>query len=374
MTRVWMSLALVALVVAGACGGGGGGDDEGDGLDGRYTYTGSINQVANPRFQVRWTQGDVQDGVAAFSGTFSIGGLINAIDVAWLFDVDELGNLGLRDPNNPADPPEALGWVRQDRAVAACMGDGGGPALHVFLKLAGEGLDEGVFVGDYHRITFGGTDDSYGSVLYTETADGQGTTVRDFGIGNFNGNANQLCVGGQDSYAIQPDGSMTLDVFSETYRGQVTPDGALAVLGGSSRPGSTPQLVLLLKAATAATNATFSGTYCTVCYSYDHIQMIFRGGVGTITSNGAGDTVARIRNNDGSGLAAPQTSSTDYTVAADGRLDLGVDPQSGDGFLRGAISADGAYAILWGGSQDGSSPQIYFLFREPAAAVVPGPI
>ena len=354
-------LGLLAALLGCGGGGGGGGDDAV--LAGPYTYIGSINQDLTPRLQTRWGSGDVTDGVSSISGVFNWGGLINSLDVSHLLTVDNAGALTLRSPSAPMAPPTALGWARMDGRLAACLEDADGAFLHMYLKRDGQGMQAADFAGDYFRITFGGISGNFGSVLYRETASGTGTSARTFGIGNFNGNANQLCVGGQDTYTVGEDGAMTLDVTGTRYTGQLTRDGTLGILSGGAQPQSTPELLFLLKGATSANDATFSGTYCMICYAYEPDPDRFTGAVGSFTPNGTGSYSYALRFNQGFGLGPVDTDTGTYEVGADGALDVWINNTDVEPFLRGAGSQDGDYAILWGANKDGEFVQVYLLFR-----------
>ncbi len=148
-----------------------------------------------------------------------------------------------------------------------------------------------------------------------------------------------------------------------TLEGSIVANGDLVVLGGGAA-GQAPILVVLVKAAVGASNATLSGTYASALIAAfgtappTWFSMITNA---KTTSPGILELSPVLQNIDGM-LTVPVFTSVglDYAVLPDGRLLVeGGGPQN----YRGGVSQSGDVAVFCGPANTGVGPQLWFLIR-----------
>jgi hypothetical protein len=234
------------------------------------------------------------------------------------------------------------------------------PFVQVLLRRGGS-YDTASLAGSY-RVVFFGTSLSGITFAFTGLAglDGAGSGAAPDVVRNTTGAITASSV--SLTYTVLIDGSATVAdlASSESLDGAVVEGGDLAVFGGGITTGQMPATMVLLRAATAASAATFSGSYWIVSLSRDASTGDYRSLTGTLTADGAG-ALTLVGTSDTEGALVDEPAATAaYSVAADGTLTV----NDGATTLVGGVTADGRFAVLGGAVTSGSDPTLAILCRK----------
>lgn len=257
-----------------------------------------------------------------------------------------------------------------DSVLAGCLAGGGGVAVATSIR----GGDLPKLFGLLRETSGAGAVDLAGAWRFgfftvqaegrsssgTATFDGIDAGVLDAGaLLNLDGVLETATLGSPGAYAVAANGRVTLTfLFSGTFEGALDPTGELALLGGTTS-GGIPGLLWFVKAATSASNATFSGDYCMVGLAFDYATPAMRSFGGGLAADGAGNALAQGTTNTEGTIGSTPPASLTYSVTADGTLTL-VTP---DGTFVGGVSPSGAYAVVGGPNTAGADPAFYLLVR-----------
>jgi len=218
------------------------------------------------------------------------------------------------------------------------------------------GLSNATLTGDYHSCYFGRAAGAHAGVVGMATFDGSGGV----GLGTTLANTDGVITGpsfGLGAYDVAADGTFAL---GPPYRGGASADGEHAIVGGGVTPGSLPLTWVFVRQATAASLASLTGTYTIVGIGYDLAEGKYADVAGSVRIDGDGRCMVSVTINREGRLSSLFWAST-YTVAADGTLEMTLG--AGGDTYRGGISADGSFGVLGGGSNPGSDPALFVLFR-----------
>jgi hypothetical protein len=220
----------------------------------------------------------------------------------------------------------------------------------------GSGLSDATLAGDYHYCYFGAGAGSHFGVVGTAAFDGIGGVGLGTTLANRDGGISGLSFG-LGTYGVAADGTFTL---GSPFRGGVSEGGDRAIAGGGVTTDSFNQIWVFIRKATTAAIGTLLGTYTIVGVGYGLSDGKYYDMAGSVSIEGDGHCTLSVTVNR-EGVLDSRTSSSLYTVAADGTLEF-TDGLSGHTF-RGAISADGTLGMLGGGSSAGSDPSFSVIFR-----------
>jgi hypothetical protein len=363
--RCWIT-SLVAVALLAACGGGGGSTPSptASAFNGTYSWHAWSGNVAGPVATAEWGS-LTTDGFGAMGGMYhrNVGGVIT-------------GPLALTQLNAVLDATNMLsfdgagalvGGLASDGSAAllAVAAPGNHPGIALLLRQAGD-FEPSDLSGDYHLCGWSlvaGNDVALfsGSVTF----DGAGNaTALSFGVNN-NGvvTAPAAPVPG-GTYAPGTGGEVIWTTPSETLSGSVSVDGELVVFSGATGAIGGQELFVLIKKATTASNATFSGRYHDCALTALGPPSAFRyatsnrrsdaDGAGTVTTVEGGQF-----NFDGALAPISGTNTSTYLIAADGAMTANG---GGVSVLRGGISQSGRYVVLAGDSVAGR-PLLQLLIR-----------
>ena len=146
---------------------------------------------------------------------------------------------------------------------------------------------------------------------------------------------------------------------TDAHTGALSEDGNVMIVGGGSRPGTSPVLQVYVRRSIDATNAALSGEYWVVLMSYDG-SWASHTGVATIDGNGSG--TLQVRFTDGTIMDDAQVE-IGYAVAPNGKLNLdviGPNPFS----LVGGVTQDGRFAVAGGSTTAGAQPVMMIFVRK----------
>lgn len=162
------------------------------------------------------------------------------------------------------------------------------------------------------------------------------------------------------TYTMAADGLVTISTSISTMWGGAFAGGDLVLVGGSTTDTQAPRSFAMVRPSTAASLATFSGTYAIVGLQYEVTSGEYTSLTGTATADGAGSlTVAFTENKEGT-IATPAPDTVAYSVAPDGGLTVLT---GGESFL-GGVSPTGDYAVLGGATTSGPLLGYFVLVRQ----------
>lgn len=239
--------------------------------------------------------------------------------------------------------------------LAAVLPVGPSESGLVLALKQGAGMSDASLAGDFHCCYFGKSGGAHVGVVGTAAFDGAGGV----GLGTTLANTEGVITGlsfGLGSYGVAPDGALTLGEF----RGGVSITGDHAIAGGGVTAGALNLTWVFIRQATAAALESLTGTYTIVGVGYDLAEGKYSDVAGSVRIDGDGRCMVTVTINREGVLSTLFWAST-YTVAPDGKLELTL-TGTGNTF-RGAISADGSFGMLGGGSVPGSDPALFVLFR-----------
>jgi hypothetical protein len=369
--RALFALSLVALLVGGsfasACGGGGGSTPAPSSpFFGSYrSFMFTITD--GPPVGCESTWGTVTaNGEGAMIGSMfgNIDGSLAApvpMD-GWTTRVEPDNSFAWQISSVPAVDVFA-GGIRPDGSagVLGTVEPGVRPGILVVSRVEGVyGLP--LLNDDYHACGFTYDAATFTTVSYfgRMTFDGAGGGERLLGR-NANGTIGVALAPVALSYTVSLEGLVTIDATGLGHlRGGVFAGGDLVLVGGSTTDTERPVTFAMVQPSTAASLATFAGTYAIAGLQYS----ITSGGYQSVTGTGAADgvgalTVTFTENTEGTVVTQPPESVT-YSVASDGRLTV----TTGGGPLRGGVSPTGAYAVLAGPTVHGPTTGYYVLVRQ----------
>jgi cysteine-rich repeat protein len=258
------------------------------------------------------------------------------------------------------------GGIATDGSVAAMssIDATGWPGLAILLRRGGT-FDLGSLSGTYHLSGFcidGASDVAFWGAV---TFDGNGGASEEL-YGNANGSVVGPTPATAQTYTVAADGTTTytLGSVNRPNKGGILPGNDLVVLAGPT-DGEAPCLLVLIRRSTAATASTLSGNY--------HVAALLADtgtpppSFSSFTSTGSSDGVSTVTTNTGGtinidgavGAWPPVTLNDSYTVGPDGTLSVTLVSTT----LVGAVSPTGDYAVLSGGTNPGSMPELWFLVR-----------
>ena len=358
-TTIWAPGLLLALI---GCGGGAG--DAGPGsaalFSGAYEMVG-FSGVAG-----------VPDEATAFWGT-AVGDGAGMTTAAGMITENRNGVVTGPDADTPtaytltADrritfefggTPLHTGGISADGTVV-CFGSvlgGSAPAIGILGKKSGVFSDASLS-GLYHLCAF-----AYNATPEDEAVFG---TVTFDGLGGAASNTTSNVAGvvsppvaGINTYAVGPDGAMSMSLFGELLRGQILAGGELITLSGATAAGF-PVIAVLVQGSMGAANAQLSGTYHSIAMTADPgAGDVWLSTTGTFSSDGGGAfSVGAFTTNADSVTTSfpPFPGSLPYVVNPSGRLTWGN--------YVGGVSPSGNFATFAGSTSRPGSPEMWFLLR-----------
>jgi hypothetical protein len=355
--RVWAPCLLAA--VAG-CGGGGGDDDE-TLLSGDF-HAIALEATGTPSNSCRshWGSAEGSGSMLSFTTTRNLDGTVaGPFDEEYEPVVSPDGTFLLRDPST--DEPVLAGCLSLggDVAVATAIRSGDLPRLLGMTRETG-GAAAGDLSGAY-RFVFYTLQAEARSSSGTASFDGVDAGVLDAGaVVNVDGVLVSATLGSPFAYAVAATGRVTTSfVFAGTFEGAIDPSREIALLGGATATGDAPGVLVFVKSATSASNATFSGDYCMVGLSFDFATPAMRSFGGGLVADGAGNATAQGTVNTEGTIAPTLPASATYAVATDGTLTLAMP----EGTFVGGVSPSGDVAVVGGPNTGGADPATYLLVR-----------
>jgi hypothetical protein len=276
------------------------------------------------------------------------------------FTVSDDGDFALVDPAE--DETILAGCVAEDGGAIAAgsVRDGEDPLVFLMTRQT-TGATAADLSGAY-RFTFFAFDGSARSTSGVGSFDGAGSGVLSAGaLVNVDGALDTATLASPLATSVGSNGSVSLTfaLGGLVFQGGMDPSRELLLFGGSSTPGTLAGLLLFVKAATSASNATFQGDYCMVGFSFDFGTPAMRSFTGVLSADGAGNATAQGTANVQGTIAPTLAASYTYAVAPDGTLTL----TTPEGALVGGISQSGDFAIVGGPNTGGADPAMYLLVR-----------
>lgn len=358
MKHLSLAALMVVLLGSGSCGGGGGGTLGAQTFSGTYwvvLFTAEGNPVD---VESVWGTATA-DGVSAI--TFNpIGGNSNQTvtttvpSFAQEYTVDPDGTLRFL----LGATEVTRGGVTSDGACAVLSNvfPVGSPQCIVLVRKGGA-FSAASLTGIFNVLAVGSA--SPPATLWAEV---------DFdGVSMFmgSGNTNQGgAVGGgpfNDTFTVAGDGASTIDIFGETQSGGLVAGATFGIAGGGTTNGDDPLMSFLVRGGTGLNDSALSGEYWVTGIESDP-GTAFTSFSGTISANGAGAlSIAATQFDEIS--VSPLAGAATYSVAADGILTVnrtGLPLEN----IRGAVSPDGRFAVMVGGSENGSRPILMVLCRK----------
>ena len=369
MRFVLVGSALAVLAVAGSCGGGGGGvrpagagygPELFTGLHRLIGLSGRSDVLLGPQAHAEWGTA-TSDGVSevVVQTNTNLDGAVSPLGSLTLaYSVAADGAITISGPSRHLEGRLGeAGRVAVLGQVAA-----GDPEIVVIAEFPQTALTNSDLSGPYRLIHLEHDLLSGDMVARTGTltADGNGGITFGTLVSNREGVVSDIPAGGTASYAVGFDGGISLTTGGATLKGTVLAGGGVVLLAGGNAAGASPGVLALVRASFGAGGASFAGTYGVVSFEVDPVL-----GAVSVTGRVEADNsgVVRTGTTDTNGTVAPSApwSATSFVVTSDGGLVLfDVDGHT----LDGAVSDDGRYAILGGGTSSGSRPTFQVLVRE----------
>ena len=360
-------LGVLLLGVLPCCGGGGGGGTtpaSGSGLfAGTYAMSSLTGDNGGPaEVTGGWGVMDA-DGIDAAqltlatneAGTITPAGMPE--DLRFSVGLDR--TLGFRIDGFPFLDILAGGITSTGEVAAAALHLVGGAGMYLFTRHGGFPTVASLN-GPYHVVGY-----SYNGTLAIQTGW--------VGVATFNGSGGgTLSVGLNNngfiapfgpasfSYAVAPSGQITLDLGNAiVVTGRLTTDGELLIASGSTTSGGPPACFAFLRAGTAVTDTVFDGIYHAVAFGRDLTTLDHFDGFGGLFAMGDGNVSWYLNFKDESTQTVVESDSGMYATVANGSVVITTATDA----LRGAISADGRYAILGRLAGPDPDPSFWLLLR-----------
>lgn len=355
MLRIFV-LTIVSLSIS-ACGGSGSGGGGGS----ARSFTGVWHLVVvagvSPSMTARWGLATADDtGAVTFSFTSNTGGVQQP--AAMTTGTYTVGGSGSLDVTTSPGSRTFSGGISSDGQYANLSATSGTPAAYFMIRV-GPIPDTSVVAGNYHvaRMRESLSSPSIGS-WWSQTI------VVDVGAGTIGGGAAFTNLNGAVSSTAWGSGPFTIDGSNGVATGPDTSggaqvDGQALLLGGRMTGSVDPIGAVYVKHSSAATAATFSGTYRVAGLQGDFTTPEFLATAGTLNADGAnGGSMTATQNREGGSNALNGAIAT--SVQANGVATLTL--PNGDA-LQGAISADGRLVALGGGTLATQFPAFFVLVR-----------
>ena len=353
-----LALALTLTVSLGlaACGGGGGGSAGAAPPavvtpEGSYWITGAAADLGGPTRLVYWGTMDLSASTAQYVLQANNATTVSAPSPlpALPYSVDANRNFTAQlGPSALAGRMSASGKLIHQAVIAP-----GSDPLNLFAIRKG-----GTHATADLAETYAGALQVPGGILFFGhfQFDGAGNYNFTYDITNGLASASNAVAG---TYAVAPDGTLTMQFSGVTLTGMVGIDGDLIGLAGGVNSGDAPIYGLLVRRAPGtASNATFSGEYMERALGFDLGVPNAIGRNSSIVADGAGTfSYAGTENRDGV-LAPFVDPANTSTVALDGALTLQIGAQS----IWGYILEDGEIA-MYAGALAPSNPRLGVLIR-----------
>jgi hypothetical protein len=359
LRRLGGTVLAVALTACGGSGGGeGGGDLSNADLVGTYfafQFSGTDDTTING-FTATGTF--TADGMGDASRTYvanDMGTVSGPISQPFTYDVAADGALVL----SPGLLVSARGGLSADGEVAllGMTAPNFNPGVMALFRRSGI-LDTASLTGAYHMAFLRVSPATGDTVTFTGPVafDGSGgVSFTDIAV---NGMGAQTTSTSTFTYTVAGDGASTATIGAAVFPGGVVSGGDLAIWGGSTTAAQSPGLLVVARAATSASLATFQGDYWIVRLARNPVLGGYASSVGSATADGAGGLSLELTTND-EGTVISGAGTTTYTVAGDGALTIGFSQP-----LPGGITEDGRFAVLGGASGTAASPSICLLVRK----------
>jgi hypothetical protein len=160
---------------------------------------------------------------------------------------------------------------------------------------------------------------------------------------------------------VAANGATTMTLEGDIQlAGGLLPGGGLLITSGSITDGDDPAMFAFVQAATTATNATLSGTYRIVGIAHAFDTPAFRSMTGTLVADGAGNATIQWTTSQVGAIVIEPAFAATYGVGSSGILGVTTPTV----VLQGAVSQDGRYGFLSGGTTFGSEPTFLLLVRQ----------
>ncbi len=361
MTRSRFAPLLVGLtLILGSCGGGG----SDGGVIGVASFAGTywlaLYEPSGGAGGGTATWGTaVSDGAGnvTLDGMANDGGMVSAPGAQGLtYTVDPDGTLRVFQ----AATEVVRGGISGDGncAILATTSTTITPLILVLIRSVGA-FSPATLTGDFHMTAY--LDQGSAGSLHSTKVAFDGVSAYD-GTGAINEDG--LQDGGMlpGTYTVAPSGLATVSLFGALHDGCLMTGGGFGAFAGGNANSTPPAILLLMRAATAATNATLSGSYWVVGIEKD-LTGPFESITGTITADGVNQLSIDATRFDGTTLGAVMGSAV-YNVSTDGAVVADRSGVFGNEDMVGAVSADGRIAIISGGSVSGSNPVLFVLCRK----------
>ncbi len=360
---LYVGCALLALAPACGGGGGGGGGVVLDAFNGTYHWSQLFGDAGPPLRGTGLWGNATSDGSGMLTGgtSWTISNGVLQVPKSLTPTVYTLPGAG-RLHFLAGGVPFAEGGVSGNgqQAILGAVNLGGDPSIALFTRYA-SGLGNGALNGTYHFAQFLTAPTGTGDAVTWGTATFDGVGGLNFSLfANSNGTVFGPTVVAS-SYSVTPNGTLTFSINTEAYTGGVRQDGMVAFFSGGTGTGDGASTGLLIKASTAATNATFSGLYHYVGMFADHTAapaINWRSYTGTMNVDGLGGlgfTTATELRDDGT-VVSPLSIPGTYSVLPNGTMTV-------FGNVVGAVAPDGSVAAFIGGTTNLSDLLIYVMIR-----------
>lgn len=259
-----------------------------------------------------------------------------------------------------------------DVAVGANLTAGDSPQLLLMVKSTGA-FGNASLSGDYHLVYVAPSPvGAQKTAVQAVSFDGVGGILNSAlpGSSNESGSVTPLpmflTVG---TYSVAANGRVIVDGGDAMghYTGTVLAGGSFAVLAGDTVAGvSGPRMIVLVKVGAGLTNATLQGDYWAANVTFnDATRTQWTCGTGVYTFDGAGGLPSLSFTRNSEGTIASSGGADDYSVSPNGTLLVGdVTGAMGGPYVRGAVSADGRFAVFGGSIAATQAPLLYVLVRK----------
>lgn len=362
MSKAHLLVALLMALLAAACGGGGGGTP----AIGASTFAGPYEvfgfAAASGPVEITAQFGSITaDGVATMSGLLDRNR--NAVfSTGYGNDFEyTVGANGALDWQFGLKGTVYSGGLSADGAVGlvGTVFTGSLPAFQLLAR-RGAGYSTASLNAVYHSVMQSVSGTALSSSFGQMDFQGNGVLQRTVTVSNVGGTVSTLGSWlAPGSYSINPAGSFVADLgFGLATTGQVLPGTDVILLAGATVSGQNPLLMAMIRTTVGASDATFAGSYWAISLRGEGAG--FQGEVATVEADGAGNGSISGRENNGTSVTPFAPRSFTYSVLPDGQLDL----VGGTAAFRGAVSADGRFAMLGGSVTSGEAPTFYFMMRK----------
>jgi hypothetical protein len=359
IARRLVGLGLLALAACGGGGGGGGGSPTTLSGSFRFGQVAGFDQPATFRTSTGVAVADA-NGDIVLTATENVDGVISANALTLIQStLDSNGSLALAFGGGF---PSARGVVGADGdlALVAATSDDLPPTFMTFVREWPSPATNADFAGAFHYGIVGRAT-GVQTVVGQATSDGAGKAELAAGAASNNGGALSAALEGSFTFAVAANGATTMTLEGDIQlAGGLLPGGGLLITSGSITDGDDPAMFAFVQAATTATNATLSGTYRIVGIAHAFDTPAFRSMTGTLVADGAGNATIQWTTSQVGAIVIEPAFAATYGVGSSGILGVTTPTV----VLQGAVSQDGRYGFLSGGTTFGSEPTFLLLVRQ----------